>query len=268
MASIEYIEKRVAGKAKELEKLTKKMGRIQAAAATGWEKNPYYYDESDLRRTAREIEETRAALEKYQEDLQIAQQKANSRNVKAILEFLEGWKTRCMDFYGKGLRAAFDEKAEVQEIGRRASAFRYGTEEYKAAQAAYRERYKAYQEKLRGKYEKVTKERGSRKYTTEVKVQEGAWEYVAPLMRRSYEESMERLAKDLAEEANRKYDFIIERTNAIVGEITDAAGLEVGAKGDLNGYIKGTKGIAKVQTIGAGGYNIQCYHFRTLIHAA
>ena len=79
---------------------------------------------------------------------------------------------------------------------------------------------------------------------------------------------MAKLEKDLDEEANRKYDFIIERTNAIVGEITDASDLEVGAKQDLNGYITGTRGRAKVQTIGAGGYNIQCFHFRTLINEA
>ena len=69
-------------------------------------------------------------------------------------------------------------------------------------------------------------------------------------------------------EADRKYDFIIERTNAIVGKITDAAGLTIGAKDDLNGFIIGDKGTAKVTTIGAGGYNIQCYHFRTLIREA
>jgi hypothetical protein len=77
---------------------------------------------------------------------------------------------------------------------------------------------------------------------------------------------LKKLDKVLEQEANRKYDFIIERTNAIVGKITDASNLKVGAKQDLNGFIIGTKGRAKVQTIGAGGYNIQCYHFRTLIN--
>ena len=47
---------------------------------------------------------------------------------------------------------------------------------------------------------------------------------------------------------------IIERTNKIVGEITDAAGLTITA-GELNGVIIGTKGKARVKTIGCGGYN-------------
>ena len=48
--------------------------------------------------------------------------------------------------------------------------------------------------------------------------------------------------------------------------ITDAAALYIGPEGDINGIIVGTEGKAKIQTIGAGGYNIQCFHFRTLIH--
>ena len=74
----------------------------------------------------------------------------------------------------------------------------------------------------------------------------------------------EKLFMFIDAEAKSKYDSIIERTNRIVGQITDATNLHIGEKGDLNGYIYGTEGTAKVQTIGAGGYNIQCFHFRTL----
>jgi len=36
MASIKFIEQRIAGKEREMEKLTKKMACIEAAAASGW----------------------------------------------------------------------------------------------------------------------------------------------------------------------------------------------------------------------------------------
>ncbi len=267
MATVEFIQKRIAGKEKELCKLTKKLARIEAAKATGWEKNPYYYSDRDLRITNSDIEDCKATLAKYQTDLQTATEKASSRNVKAILEFLEGWKKRCMDFYTAGLREAFDEKEEIRELCRKVQMFRWGTPEYEAANAEHEARHKEYWVRLHGKYEKQTEERNGRKFTVEVKIEDGDLEYVAPLMRGTYEESIKHLQADLTAEADRKYDFIIERTNAIVGKITDATALKVGSKGDLNGYIIGERGRAKVQTIGAGGYNIQCFHFRTLINA-
>lgn len=59
---------------------------------------------------------------------------------------------------------------------------------------------------------------------------------------------------------------LIGRIMSTVGTITDASTLYIGPEGDINGCIEGTEGKAKIQTIGAGGYNIQCFHFRTLIH--
>lgn len=267
MASIEFIQKRITGKEKEIDKLEKKLSRIRKAEATGWEINPYYYDESDLRRTLRELEEAQKALDGYREDLNKAQEKANSRNVPAILDFLELWKARVTKFYGDGLKKYYDEKRAVYELYQSYSQHRWGSPEYEAEKARYDAARDAFGCKCNGYYESYTYERKGRTYTGEKKVCEGEYEYLKPYNReRTIEDAMSKLAKDLIEEANRKYDFIIERTNAIVGEITDASGLTVGSKDDLNGYIIGTRGVAKVQTIGAGGYNIQCFHFRTLIH--
>lgn len=74
------------------------------------------------------------------------------------------------------------------------------------------------------------------------------------------------MARAMEEEKRAKLLDLIGRIMSTVGTITDAAALRIGPEGDINGYIEGTEGKAKIQTIGAGGYNIQCFHFRTLIH--
>lgn len=258
MASIEYITKRIDGKNKEIEKLTKKLERINKAKATGWEVNPYYYGEDDLRWTTKDLDTAKTALAKLMDDLRIANEKANSRNVPAILEFLEGWKARVTEFY-------------MNKFGKYPAAYKQYCEDLKPYED-WRTEYTLRREDPEG-YKRWKAEKKAIK-----DMFNDRFSFLQPYINRVYNPDTqcydtftfdsEKLAKELTEEANRKYDFIIERTNAIVGEITDASNLRVGDKDDLNGFIIGTKGTAKVQTIGAGGYNIQCFHFRTLIHKA
>ena len=247
MATIEYIQKRVEGKAKEIAKLENKMKRIEKAEATNWEVNPYYYNEYDKKRTMRELNEAIEALDKWMAQLKEAQEKAASRNVTVIIEFLARWQARVKRHYQEALPKYLEaRKAYYAEDREYTEWFNYKShnatnEERKARRDAHRAVGKQFRE---------------------------AWGWMEQYVEYRDVLNMERLEKDLKAEADRKYDFIIERTNAIVGKITDAAGLQIGAKDDLNGYIIGERGTAKVTTIGAGGYNIQCYHFRTLIHEA
>lgn len=76
----------------------------------------------------------------------------------------------------------------------------------------------------------------------------------------------QKLDQHLQIEAENKYDNIVNRAVEITGKILDATDLSIGSTGELNGIIVGKNGKAKIETIGAGGYNIQCFHFRTLIH--
>lgn len=240
MATVEFLMKRVDGKKAEIAKLESKLARIRKAEATNWEVNPYYYDEGDLRWTKKYLADAVEALAKYEEQLEQAKEKENSRDVEVIVKFLENWQERMMAFYKESLPKYLDARNEYHmrdhEI---CNLWNSGNrEEYKKARVEFMDWKKAFNFQ---------------------------WSYIIPYVERETLDET-KLAADLKKEANAKYDDIIERTNSLVGQITDASGLRIGAKGDLNGIIVGTKGSVNVNTIGAGGYNIQCYHFRTLIH--
>jgi len=70
----------------------------------------------------------------------------------------------------------------------------------------------------------------------------------------------------LDKEVIRKERNLIARVRKAVGTITDASNLYIGNNAEINGYVIGTEGKAKVETITAGGYNIQRLHFRVLVN--
>lgn len=60
------------------------------------------------------------------------------------------------------------------------------------------------------------------------------------------------------------------RVSDIVGDVEDASDLHI-ARGNeghavINGLVKGQGKVAKVQSVGAGGWNIQRFHIRTLVN--
>ncbi len=73
------------------------------------------------------------------------------------------------------------------------------------------------------------------------------------------------LERTMDREMRSKMLDLAQRIGEKVGRITDAAGLHV-QNGEIAGVIYGENGSATIQTIGAGGYNIQRFHFRTLVH--
>ena len=248
MASVEFIQKRIEGKQKEIDKLEKKLERIYKAHATNWEVNPYYYSESDLKWTTRDLEVAKKALAEYEDALVKETEKSNSRNIPAIVEFLDMWKAHMKEFYTED---AFPRFLEARK-------------EYYTRSSEYTNWWNSNGWRTRKEnpeeYKRIEKERRDLDESYRA-----TWNFIMPYVDRDTF-NLARLDKDLNEEANRKYDFIIERTNAIVGTITDATDLKVSRNGELNGNIIGTKGVANVKTIGAGGWNVQCFHCRTLIH--
>lgn len=84
----------------------------------------------------------------------------------------------------------------------------------------------------------------------------------------SREEAFQRTEEEFRKIEEREADIwlldLYNRIKDITGEITDTSGIRWGGK-CLDGVVKGKKAMAVVDTIVAGGYNIQRLHYRTLV---
>ena len=244
MATISFLTKRIEGKQAALKKLNAKLDRIRKAEASNWEdNNPYMYSESDLRSCLIDIKDAERAIEKYQSELAVEQAKANNRTIPELLEFLERWQQESLNFYIT--------KFEHYLLDKEACADKLNSYPINFVDMDERNRNIEIRDQIRTAFQ-------------------NRWRFIFPYVcikngQKCLDEN--KLKYDLKNEADRKYDYIIARTTKIVGTVTDASDLHIGIDGELNGLIKGTDGNARVTTIGAGGYNIQRFHFRTLIHS-
>ena len=89
------------------------------------------------------------------------------------------------------------------------------------------------------------------------------------LYRYTEEEALKHTDEEFRKIEEREADMwlldLYNRVKAITGEVTDCSNIYWGGK-CLDGYVVGKNGKAKVDTIEAGGYNIQRWHLRVLVH--
>lgn len=194
------------------------------------------------------------------------------RNIKAINEYLATWKETCWRYYSDMLDKFYGELPRIQELKRQLHSYKYGT----APRSVYDDiinELGVFSRKLERK--KVVPGDFKHGYGTPYWVT-GEYYPIAEFLNRDINPRTHEFPSRSTVEATiqstldrdvaAKYDMIVERATQKVGKVVDASGLYVADTGELNGYVKGETGKkVKITTIGAGGYNIQCFHFRVLV---
>lgn len=77
--------------------------------------------------------------------------------------------------------------------------------------------------------------------------------------------TLNQIKEAVAKERVRKEANFFARVEKVTGKIVDVSNLTIADNMELNGVVIGEEGKATVDTITAGGYNIQCFHFRVLV---
>ena len=231
--------------------------------------------QSDIESAVDKLEEAKQTLANWQAKLdeRIAADDYLEANAPEILkDFLENWKQHAIVYY-REKRIRFIEYRKELKAQERAA--RLEALQTLPSLERYREIYKGRELTdsdlanlwPRKDVDAFLSERGLEYHQIQRKLNEFGDQITFRLLEiRDDQEREAWLEKAMEEEKRAKLIDLIGRIMGTVGTITDAAALHIGPEGDINGYIVGTEGKAKIQTIGAGGYNIQCFHFRTLIH--
>jgi flagellar motor component MotA len=165
------------------------------------------------------------------------------QSIPVIDEFLKQWKKKALEYYNNVIDGYMAIEKEINNtIEKYNRRFSLSEEERKQVIKDHNE-----------KWEKVKRYRENNK--TALSIISGYHP----------KEREERLNKALDKEVERKKKTLIARIEKKAGNILDANGLCIASNGEINGTITGSIKTVCVNTIYAGGYNIQCLHYRVLV---
>lgn len=267
MATLEYYEKKLCSRRNELEKLEKRLQRICEAEATNWHNNPYCYDEYDKASTQKQIIRTKDAIRDAEKDIAKLKSKIDSRNIPVINEFINLWKEKNKRYFIPLIKEMVETRDELANKAKQLYKTSRLSEEYEKLFEEYSSMKQAFYDELGGefKYVEVPSVCGF-KETRRIKIRNGKYECVACYLRsdEDADTTIERYVKELDEEGNARYDRLVEKITEVIGTIIDARKLEMSPTGEINGFIEGTEGTAKIITFSAEG-PVQRFHYRTRI---
>lgn len=230
--------------------------------------------QDEIKSAQRKVKDAENILNNWKEKLNeriTADDYIEANTPEVLKNFLENWKQHAMSYYkDKYVRfVQYRKELRVQEMAARLEAFRTLPSLQRFRDMYHEDELTDYVLDNLYPYKDVDKfleERGLGYFQKQKKLKDFGDRIIFKMDEIRNEQEREMwLDKTIEEEKGAKLLDLIGRIMGVVGTITDVSALTIGADGDINGYIVGTEGKAKIQTIGAGGYNIQCFHFRTLI---
>lgn len=163
--------------------------------------------------------------------------------IAVIKEFLENWKTDAFSWYTYRRTKYFEKAAELDAKEKEDLAKYEDPNDWKLRREREHYWYKEERE-LRKSYREL---------------------FVVSASISREKEWLEEIDKLLEAEKERKYKDLINRVNEVTGKIISIDLMRIDEKGNLNGIITGENGRANLHTESAGGYNIQCFHYRTYV---
>jgi hypothetical protein len=184
--------------------------------------------------------------------------------LEAIDAFIENWKVRCVEFY--------------MNLKKKYNAVRFENYEINAENLKMILNYNLQRQLTDEQVEEILNRELNRveldsfqakiRHAKKREFERSIPKSDAAILERMYgtEDQQRQVIMNIAEkDGERRKAQLIARVEAKAGKIIDAYGLQMGDNMEINGFVKGEIKTVHVQTIYAGGYNIQQLHYRVLV---
>lgn len=240
------IEEKIEKKKADIEKRKNITKKFEAKLEKLTSDSDIRWLKDDIKTSNRKLKDLEIQLENLYEQKENAKAKNDIEKIPVIEEFLEQWKIKAIEWYTQNYNKLLEYITEYSNKQRQFEEWKreniYNNKEAKEKEIELGIDYKTYTMTMKMKFSGLTQKLYDNRKN---------WQQV--------------LEKEIESEKDNKRLIFINRVKEITGTIKDAKNLSIGDNGEINGIIIGQKGIAKVETISAGGYNIQCWHFRVLV---